>query len=312
MTLAIISHPDCEKHDAGVQHPERPQRVVTIQNALKKYPFAGEIQFHDALDATKADLMRAHDPDYVEWLYSVAPKTESIQIDPDTIMNPATLSAALKAAGAVILAVDLVMGNRAQAVFCNVRPPGHHAEHAQAMGFCFFNNVAVGVHYALAIYQLQRIAIIDFDVHHGNGTQNIFQREPRVLLCSSFEHPLYPGFDEELDNDHIIAVPLPPGTTGVSYREAVQAAWFEKIKKFAPQLIFFSAGFDAHANDPLANLELQKSDYVWVTEEIAKIAKECCQGKMISVLEGGYDLEALAECVPAHVAAMIPSQHPHP
>jgi acetoin utilization deacetylase AcuC-like enzyme len=210
----------------------------------------------------------------------------------------------LRAAGAVIFAVDLVMEKKAQVAFCNIRPPGHHAEREKAMGFCFFNNVAVGVRYAFTRYQLERIAIVDFDVHHGNGTHDIFQRDKRVLFCSSFEHPFYPGYDDEMDNEHILNVPLAAGTQSHTFREKMEIC-FEKIASFNPQLIFFSAGFDAHVNDPLSSLNLTEADYVWLTMKIAKIAKVHCQGRMISVLEGGYDLDALAQCVPAHVNAMI-------
>jgi acetoin utilization deacetylase AcuC-like enzyme len=305
MTLAIISHPDCALHFAGLGHPESPERVKVIQSALQAFPFKTKVHFHEAPLAEKAQLARAHDPNYVDWIFSIAPKNEMTIVDADTVMSPETLQAALRAAGAVIFAVDLVMQNKAQAVFCNVRPPGHHAEYEKAMGFCFFNNVAVGIFHAFNQYHLERIAIVDFDVHHGNGTQNIFQNDPRVLYCSSFEYPFYPGYDEELNNEHLLPVPLPAGTDGASYREKIKAAWFEKILAFNPQLIFFSAGFDAHVDDPLAQLKLHKEDYVWLTQQIAAIAKKTCGGKIISVLEGGYNLDALRDCVPAHVNAMI-------
>ena len=212
----------------------------------------------------------------------------------------------MRAAGAVSFAVDLVMQKKAQTVFCNIRPPGHHAEKEKAMGFCFFNNVAIGAVHAINDYGLERVAIIDFDVHHGNGTQSIFQNNKNVLYCSSFQHPYYPGYENEMDNPHILSVPLAAGTTGKEFREKVQAAWFDKIVAFQPQLIFFSAGFDAHKNDPLADLKLTKEDYVWLTSEIAKIAKVYCDGKIVSVLEGGYNLEALSQnACPAHVMVII-------
>lgn len=304
MTLAIISHPDCELHYAGEQHPERPDRVKVIQAALENHPFKTPVQFYLAPLATHEQLLSVHDKEYVDWIISIAPKEGMIGIDADTWMNPHSLQAALRAAGALPFAVDLVMRDKAQAAFCNVRPPGHHAEHEKAMGFCFFNNVAVGVLHAIKEYQLQRIAIIDFDVHHGNGTQNIFQNNKHVMYCSSFEHPFYPGYDEEMDNEHILSVPLKAGTGGEAFREKVAAAWFEKIAAFQPQLIFFSAGFDAHINDPLADLALTQEDYAWLTTHIAKLAKVHCQGRMVSTLEGGYDLNALAQSVPVHVEAM--------
>jgi len=305
MSIAIISHPHCELHDAGENHPEQPARVKVIQTALEAYSFSVPVSFLMAPLATRVDLLRVHDVDYLDWLFSIAPEKENIRIDEDTVMNSHTMEAALRAAGAVLLAVDQVMTGAAQVAFCNIRPPGHHAEPKQAMGFCFFNNVAIGVEYAKATYGLKRIAIIDFDVHHGNGTQAIFQKDTEVLLCSSFEHPLYPGYDMEMDNEHILAVPLPAGISGEAFRTAVESAWFAKLAAFQPELIFFSAGFDAHRDDPLANLSLTKHDYVWLTSHIATIARRYCQGRIVSVLEGGYHLPALAECVPAHVEAMV-------
>lgn len=306
MTIAIISHPDCIRHAAGEDgHPERPDRVKVIQAAFEHYPFKTTRRFYEAPLADREQLMSVHDQAYVNWIFSIAPKEDVIYIDEDTYMNPYTLQAALRAAGAVSFAVDLVMKDEAQSAFCNIRPPGHHAEREKAMGFCLFNNVAVGVMHALTEYKLERVAIIDFDVHHGNGTQNIFQNDKRVLLCSSFEHPFYPGYDEEMDNDHIVGVPLAEGTAGEEFRKQVETAWFDKITAFKPQLIFFSAGFDGHINDPLGGLKLTEADYVWLTTQIAKIAKVYCGGKMVSVLEGGYNLGVLAECVPAHVNAMV-------
>lgn len=305
MTIAIIFHPDCALHNAGEEHAERPERVKVIQEALERYPFKTAVNYHKAPFATREQLIRVHDKSFVDWISSISPKEGLIGIDGDTFMNPYTLNAALRAAGAVPFAVDRVMQGKAQTAFCNVRPPGHHAEREKAMGFCFFNNVAVGAAHAMEKYDIQRIVIIDFDIHHGNGTQSIFQNEKRVLYCSSFKHPFYPGYEPEMDNEHILCVPLPAGTKGETYRKKVQAAWFDKIAAFQPQLIFFSAGFDAHAKDPLGGLSLTESDYVWLTTQIAKIAQVHCGGKMISVLEGGYNLDALAQCVPAHVNAMI-------
>lgn len=305
MTIALISHPSFILHNAGEGHPERPERVKVVQTALAHYPFHQPIKFYEAPAATREQLLSVHDASYVDWITSIAPQEDMIGVDADTWMNPYTLQAALHAAGSVPFAVDLVMKGKAQVGFCNVRPPGHHAERDKAMGFCFFNNVAVGAVHALQAYDLKRVAIIDFDVHHGNGTQNIFQRDKRVMYCSSFEHPFYPGYDEEMDNTHILSVPLAAGTGSDLFRSRVQSAWFEQLAAFQPQFIFFSAGFDAHVNDTLADLQLTAADYVWLTDQIAKIAKVHCGGRMVSVLEGGYNLEALAECVPAHVDAMI-------
>ncbi len=304
MAIGIVSHPDCELHLDQVDHAESPQRVQIIQEALQQYPFQQPLKFFTAPEATREQLERVHPPHYINWLTAVAPKSGMIGIDEDTLMTPSSLRAAFLAAGSVTLAVDQVMTGELQAAFCNVRPPGHHAEREKAMGFCFFNNVAVGIRHAMAVHGVQRVAIIDFDVHHGNGTQEIFQEDERVMLCSSFEHPLYPGYEPEMDNAHIISVPLAAGSRGDVYRQKTAAAWFSRLQDFKPDLIFFSAGFDAHENDPLANIALTAPDYAWLTNEIRAIAETYSQGRMISVLEGGYDLEALAQSVPAHVNAL--------
>ncbi|MBX3709589.1 MAG: histone deacetylase family protein [Gammaproteobacteria bacterium] len=305
MTIALIYHSDCVLHQAGESHPEQPARVTVIQSALEHYPFRAPVAFYQAPLASREQLISAHSQSHVDWIFSISPRNGFIEIDADTWMNPHTLTAALRAAGSVPFAVDLVMQDKAVVAFCNIRPPGHHAEREKAMGFCLFNNVAIGVMHAIVKYHLDRIVIVDFDVHHGNGTQNIFQNDKRVLYCSSFEHPFYPGYEPELDNTHILSVPLSAGTTSEVFREKIQAAWFDRIEAFQPQLIFFSAGFDAHVNDPLADLQLTEEDYVWLTTQVAKIAGTHCKGKMVSVLEGGYSLESLAQCVPAHINAMV-------
>lgn len=304
MSIAVIYHSDCALHHAGPRHPEAPARIKAIHQALQRHPFPADLNFLVAPMASREALIQAHEEDYVDWVFSIAPTKGMVAIDNDTWMCPDTLNAARLAAGSAIHAVDLLMEEKAQAAFCNVRPPGHHAERDKAMGFCFFNNVAVGAMHAIKNHGLERIAIIDFDVHHGNGTQQIFQEDDRVLYCSSFEHPFYPGYDPDMDNDHLLSVPLPAGTGSALFRERVQAAWFARIASFRPQLVFFSAGFDGHADDPLADLSLSKEDYVWLTTEVAKLAHAHCQGKIISCLEGGYNLAVLADCVPAHVAAM--------
>lgn len=305
MTIAIISHPDCVLHEGGDLHPEQPARVTVIQAALEQYQFDTPVTFHLAPLVTREQLISVHDAEYIDWIMAHSPKDGYLQIDADTAMNPQTLAAAKRAAGSVIFAVDLIMRDEASVAFCNVRPPGHHAERGQAMGFCFFNNIAVGVKHVMTQYSLKRIAIIDFDVHHGNGTQDIFQNDRNVLYCSSFEHPFYPGYESGMDNEHILSVPLQAGTDGNSFREKVKAAWFEKINAFQPEFIFISAGFDAHINDPLADLRLTDEDYVWITKQIAEIAKKHSQGRIVSVLEGGYHLQALAQCVPQHVNHLI-------
>lgn len=305
MPIGIISHTDCDKHDVGPDRPERPDRLKAIRNSIKKYPFKHAIKHIEAPLVTRKQLVRVHNGQYVDWIYSISPEADMIAIDEDTAMSPDTLRAAERAAGAVIQAVDLVMQDKVKAAFCLVRPPGHHAEKDKAMGFCFFNNVAVGAAHAIAEYGVKHIAIIDFDVHHGNGTQNIYQNSRHILFCSSFEHPLYPGYDSEMDNAHLLAVPLSTGTKSEEFRDKVRVAWFDKIDQFAPELIMISAGFDGHRQDPLASLCLEAADYSWLTAELALLAKKHCQGRIVSTLEGGYDLEALAECVPAHIDALV-------
>lgn len=305
MNIGILSHPSFLKHLTGAGHPEKPERLQAIQHAIDTYPFKSELKYYNAPMASKEDLKLAHDEAYIEWIFSIAPADEAIAIDEDTVMGPQTLTAALHAVGAVKKAVDLVVKQEIQAAFCNVRPPGHHAEREKAMGFCFFNNVAVGALYAMKKYHFERVLIVDFDVHHGNGTQSIFQKNKSVMLCSSFEHPLFPGYDNEMDNNHILNLPLAAGSDGSSYKEMVKSLWLPRIKSFAPEMIFFSAGFDGHKDDPLSTLAWTKKDYQWITKEIVKLAKKYAKGRVISVLEGGYNLEALRESVPIHIDALI-------
>lgn len=307
MTIAVISHADCVLHHAGDAHAESPRRMQVVEEAIKEFHFKHPIKHVTGTLASREQLMRVHPAHYLDWLASISPLHEMIGIDEDTFMNKHSLRAAYIAAGSVISAVDMVMNKEVKAAFCNVRPPGHHAEREKAMGFCLFNNVAVGVEHAFAQHGIERVAIVDFDVHHGNGTQEIFQKQKKVLFCSSFEHPLYPGYEPEMDNAHIINVPLAAGSNGAVFREKTAAAWFDKLDAFKPQLIFFSAGFDAHVSDPLAHLELTEEDYVWITTEIRKIAERHCEGKIVSVLEGGYNLDALKHCVPAHINALVQS-----
>jgi acetoin utilization deacetylase AcuC-like enzyme len=302
MAIGVITHPDCLLHEMGRTHPEQPDRVRVISRQLAESGL-DTIEYIAPL-ATPLDLLRVHSQEHVNAVIAAAPDHGLISLDPDTWMNPHTLDAVLRAAGAVISAVDRVMQQEISAAFCNVRPPGHHAEHNRAMGFCFFNNLAVGVAYALEKYNLQRIAIVDFDVHHGNGTEDIFQHDTRVLLCSSFQHPFYPFGGAETRNSHIINIPMPAGSSGKNFREKITERWLSPLAQFQPELIFFSAGFDGHAADPLANLNLHEGDFAWVTREVKKIAEASCSGRMISVLEGGYALEVLGKCVVAHVDAM--------
>ncbi|MFW2571190.1 histone deacetylase family protein [Legionella sp. 29fVS95] len=305
MSVAFISHPNCLLHNMGTTHPEQPARLQVIEDELIRCGLSEHLNYYQAPLATKDQLQLVHDPDYIEFIFNISPQKGLIPLDPDVWMNPHSLIAALHAAGAAVYGVDLVMKGDTKAAFCNVRPPGHHAERNKAMGFCFFNNVAVATAYALDFYKLQRIAIVDFDVHHGNGTENIFQAEPRVLYCSSFEHPFYPFSGAETRNQHILNIPLAAGTTGEQFRAKVTEHWLEQIQSFAPSLIFFSAGFDAYIDDDMADLRLTPNDYLWITQKIKTIAERCCQGRMVSVLEGGYALNGLGVCAAAHIRGLL-------
>ena len=256
--------------------------------------------------ATPEQLGAAHAPDYVEAIFGASPTHDYAYLDPDTAMNPYSLEAARRAAGAVVKGVDLVMeGRDITNTFCAVRPCGHHATHNRAMGFCIFNNVAVGAMHALNAHALERVAILDFDVHHGNGTEDIFHDDERVMLCSSFQHPYYPGSGAHSGNQHIIPTPLSARSSSAEFRRAIDATWWPALERFQPELIIISAGFDAHADDPLAYLELHEDDYVWITQRIREIADTFAQGRIVSALEGGYELVALGRSAVAHVGALL-------
>ncbi len=306
--ITIFTHADCLKHEMGYGHPESPARLEVIMRALQQAPWTKQIIWQEAPLATKAQLQRVHDLDYIEGIFDASPDEGYLQLDPDALMNPHTLSAALHAAGAQVAAVDAVFSKsskRTSKVFCLVRPPGHHAEPSAAMGFCFFNNVAVGVMHALSQHNCQRVAIIDFDVHHGNGTEAMFLNEPRVCFWSSFQHPFYPGTSLQGNPPNIHLCPLEAGTNGQVFRQKVDNELIPLLEAFKPECIFISAGFDAHFLDPLANLSFSADDYAYVTQEICKIASKYADGKVISTLEGGYHLQALPESVVAHLSAML-------
>lgn len=304
MQTAYISHQLCLKHDMGAHHPESAARILAIEDRLISSRLFDYLQHHEAPQATRDQLLRAHDAGYVDFIASSAPQHGMVQLDGDTSMNQFSYPAALRAAGAVVLGVDLVMTGKAENAFCNIRPPGHHAEHARAMGFCIFNNVAVGAAHALAQHGLARVAIADFDVHHGNGTENIFHDDPRVMLCSTFQHPFYPCCGTGSGNDHIINVPLAAGSGGEEFRAAVTRHWLPALERFQPELLLISAGFDAHRDDDMAMLRLVEADYAWVTEELKHIAEKYAQRRIVSALEGGYDLHALGSSVLAHLKVL--------
>lgn len=305
MLPAFISHPDCARHEMGPHHPECPERLGAIQDMLLLRGLLDYMNTYDAPLATVDQLGRAHTTGYVRELMAAAPKEGYHRVDPDTEMNPYTLQAALRAAGAAVQATDLVLSGQVPSAFCSVRPPGHHAERAAAMGFCFFNNVAVGIRHALDVHGLQRVALIDFDVHHGNGSEDIFQGDERVLMCSIFEKGLYPNTGESATGPNMCNVGLPARSGSEAFRDAVTRQWLPALDAFAPQLIYISAGFDAHREDDMGNLGLLDADYAWVTRQLSDVAQRHCQGRIISCLEGGYVLNPLARSVAEHVKVLI-------
>lgn len=305
MTLAFISHPDCTLPELGNDHPDSPRRLSAIEDQLLASGLEFALRRYDAPLASREQLCRTHSASYVEKIFNATPGAGSIWLDQSTSMVPHSLDAALRAAGAAVLGVDLVMSGQTRAAFCNVRPPGHHAEYDQAMGFCIFNNVAVGAAHALYTHVLERVAILDFDAHHGNGTESIFRDNPAVLYCSTFQHPCYPHRDIEKTYTNIVDVPLPAETTGPQFRAAVEAQWLPQLEQFRPQLILISAGFDAHIEDDMADLRLSEADFSWVTKAIYDCAERHAAGRIVSVLEGGYALPALGRSVAAHLNALL-------
>ena len=304
MATALFTHPDCVLHEMGPGHPESPARLKAILAALEASGLAARLAIREAPLAAREHLERVHDAAHVDLIFESAPGRGYARLDPDTSMNASSLSAALRAAGAVVAATDAVMDGEARTAFCAVRPPGHHATPSRAMGFCIFNNVAIGAMHAIEAHGAKRVAILDFDVHHGNGTEDAFHDDPRVMLCSTFQHPYYPYCGADSGNDHIINVPLPAMTDGRGFRDAVQSAWIPALERFAPEVVFVSAGFDAHRDDPLAYLELADEDYTWVTQKIVEVAARHARGRVVSTLEGGYDTGALARCVVEHVRVL--------
>jgi len=302
---AYVTHADCLRHEMGAGHPECPERLAAVHDQLLIKGLLDYMLVHDAPLATEAQLARAHALAYVRDITGMAPAEGHRQVDPDTSMNPHTITAASRAAGAAVLATDLVLGGEAPSAFCCVRPPGHHAERSAAMGFCFFNNVAVGIRHALDVHGLQRVALIDFDVHHGNGSEDIFRGDPRVLMCSIFEQGLYPFSGDDATGPNMVNVGLPSRSGGEKFRAAVTDRWMPALDAFAPQLIFVSAGFDGHREDDMGNLALVEADYAWVTTQIMTIARRHCGGRVISCLEGGYALSALGRSAAAHVRVLI-------
>ncbi len=304
-SVAYITHPSFLQHEMGKHHPESPARLHAISDQLIAAGIEPFLLHRDAIQATREEIERVHEADYVDEVFEAAPQEGLVWLDGDTAMNPHSLEAALHAAGANVQAVDMVMTGEARRAFCAVRPPGHHAERDRAMGFCIFNNVAVGAAHAISVHGLERVAILDFDVHHGNGTEDIFSGDSRVLLCSTFQHPFYPGTGAGDTAPNIVNCPLPAMTDGADFRATLRAHWLPALEAFEPQLILVSAGFDGHIEDDMAQMRLREPDYEWITLEICDLADRHAEGRVVSTLEGGYNLSALGRSVAAHIRAMM-------
>ena len=305
--MRVYTHPACLRHDPGPGHAERPARLAAVTDALREQLPA--LDWAQAPEATREQLGRVHAPELLAQVLD-SEIGDSLRLDPDTVMCPESPQAALRAAGAAVAAVDAVLGGEVDMAFCAVRPPGHHATPATAMGFCLFNSVAVAAAHALVAHGLERVAILDFDVHHGNGSQDIFEREPRVLFLSSHQSPLYPGTGaaSETGVGNVHNEPLPPMSDGAALRKVWQERLLPEAAAFAPELVLVSAGFDAHRLDPLAQLQLEADDYRWLGREIGALARDCAQGRVVSLLEGGYSLEALRECSVAWLQGLLESR----
>ena len=306
MTTLLFHHASSERHDTGRGHPERPDRIRAVMQALSGDAFAG-LDRREAPEAAPGELARAHSPAFVEALLDAVPEEGRVRVDPDTVISADSGEASLRAAGAMVAAVEAVMAGEAANAFCAVRPPGHHAESQRSMGFCLFNNVAVGALHAREALGADRVAVVDFDVHHGNGTQAIFEDDPSLFFASTHEFPLYPGTGraDETGCGNIVNVPLRPGSGSAEFRAGMERGVFPALRVFSPDLILVSAGFDAHESDPLATLRLVEDDYAWVSERLCGIADEVCGGRLVATLEGGYDLDALAASVAVHVRALM-------
>jgi acetoin utilization deacetylase AcuC-like enzyme len=304
MHTAYITHPSCLMHSMAAWHPESPARLRAIDDRLHAAHLFDFLTHLEAPRVQRSQLLRVHDAAYIDSVEAASPSEGLHALDPDTSMNPHTLEAACHAAGGAAMAVDRIMHGEVANAFVACRPPGHHATRTQAMGFCIFNNVAVAAAHALEAHGLARVAIVDFDVHHGNGTEDIFRDDPRVMLCSTFQHPFYPFCGADTASAHIVNVPLPAGTTGPAYREAFSARIMPRLDAFRPQMLFFSAGFDGHREDDMAQFGLVEADYVWITEQAMGVAARHADSRIVSVLEGGYDLSALGRSVAAHIKTL--------
>jgi acetoin utilization deacetylase AcuC-like enzyme len=308
MATAYYSHAECRLHDMGAGHPECPQRLDAITDQLLASGLSIALDQRDAPLATLEQVERAHTVNYVmqlrEFMEQVQATGEARHLDPDTVVGPGTWRAALRSAGAAIAATEAVVRGEVENAFCAVRPPGHHATRSETMGFCFFNNVAIAARHALDVLGLDRVAIIDFDVHHGNGTEDIIAGDERVLMASFFQHPLYPGNGAVPMGTNMVNVPVPPYTRGMAVRELIDVMWMPRLEEFAPQMLFISAGFDAHREDDMGQMGLVEADYEWITRRLKDLADRHCGGRIVSCLEGGYALSALGRSVVAHLRVL--------
>lgn len=304
MTTAFITHPDCRLHAMGTGHPECPDRLASIQDRLIAAGLDMHLMHFDAPLATMEQLLLAHARPYIENLRDSTPDSGIHHLDPDTALGAHSWQAALRAAGAGILAVDLVMQARVNNAFCAVRPPGHHAERARAMGFCFFNNIAIAALHAIDHWGVKRVAIVDFDVHHGNGTEQILAGHDKVLMLGSFQHPFYPYSGTPALAHNMVNIPMPAGTDSEAFRNMVSEQWLPRLQAYAPQLILISAGFDGHLEDDMADFRLLEADYVWITRQLMQQAEASATGRIVSLLEGGYALSALGRSVSAHIKVL--------
>jgi len=305
LSTAYISHPDCHDHDTGEGHPESARRLSAIEDKLLASGLSDFLRNIDAPEVTRAQLLRAHSAEYLAMIEAVMPQKGYARLDPDTVVSPGTLKAAKRAAGAVVSAVDRLMSGELENAFCSIRPPGHHAERNRAMGFCIYNNIAVGVTHAMEAHGIKKVAVVDFDVHQGNGTEDILIGDDRVLYCSIFQHPFFPYTPLPENNERVISIPLEASARSTQFRAAVVDHWLPALNRFRPEMIFISAGFDAHQDDEMSYVSLTDADFRWVTEQIVKVAETSASGRIVSVLEGGYELHSLSRCVETHLRVLM-------